>query len=528
MNNKKVLNEINRNRKIMGLDLIESSNENANSFRNHLSGLGYKSKSNMDDGGDLNPKFTSYIKLVSSELKKQLPDLKFIFGAGHDKWHKKFGKSRHNDGRAIDITILKNGDKYVSEKDKDILDAVSMVLCKMRKNLIGFTFIDEYRFPSAGSTGGHYHLSFSENNKDEHTSTPKFCGTLKLDSKFKFDFGKDTDKTERKKEKETSEPSVIDKLLDTFGLKELSDVDTDNPDTFINKVKDVFGDDSVEDDNGDFTILGIGLEDMVSAAKKLFGESVNNRKILAEKESKVLNKFSGDIQNGPKYHGSRPLGNWQSDNAWDLFAPANTQWNSITKGKVIRVYNTGKSSGKVYGTQVTVEGMDGFPTIFYTHLKDVTVKKGDIVDIGTPIGKISEWGQSKSTHVHVGLPVGEHIKDLLSSDYSKPKGESSSFFDFKTDKDEDETKTNKKEPDLIDKLLDTFGIKSISDIETEKDSEDFANKVSTVFGDDKVLKKDDNSFEIFGYSLDELIDKAKSLFEQRLNEEINKMKKPLK
>jgi murein DD-endopeptidase MepM/ murein hydrolase activator NlpD len=163
----------------------------------------------------------------------------------------------------------------------------------------------------------------------------------------------------------------------------------------------------------------------INRYRELMGEEPLNESIITEREVRVLSNFKGDIQNGPKYHQSRALGNWQSDNAWDLFAPAGTKWYAITKGTVSKVYNTGKNSGKIYGTQVTVKGEDGFPNIFYTHLKNVVVSVGDKVDIGDLIGEVSEWGKSKGTHVHVGLPYGKHIDKLLSSDYSKPKGFSS-------------------------------------------------------------------------------------------------------
>lgn len=136
--------------------------------------------------------------------------------------------------------------------------------------------------------------------------------------------------------------------------------------------------------------------------------------ILVEKETNIGGPFKTDLENGPKNHGSRALGNWQSDNAWDVFAPAGTVVNSYTNGTVIKVRDTGKNSGKIFGTQVTVKGSDGYPDIFYTHLKDVKLKKGDNVKVGDRIGLISEWvGHDKMTHVHIGLPRGNHLRDLL-------------------------------------------------------------------------------------------------------------------
>jgi hypothetical protein len=138
------------------------------------------------------------------------------------------------------------------------------------------------------------------------------------------------------------------------------------------------------------------------------------RQILNEKETNIGGPFKTDLENGPKNHGSRALGNWQSDNAWDIFAPPGSVVNSYTNGKVLKVKASGKRSGKIYGTQVTVTGDEGYPDIFYTHLKNVNLQKGDVVKVGDKIGEVSEWDTSpKSTHVHIGLPRGKHLRDLL-------------------------------------------------------------------------------------------------------------------
>jgi len=145
-----------------------------------------------------------------------------------------------------------------------------------------------------------------------------------------------------------------------------------------------------------------------------FQEKLMDKKLtLKESTTIVQGNLKTDLENGPANHGARAFGNWQSDNAWDMFAPAGTIVNSFTDGKVLRVYDTGKSTGKVYGTQVTIEGEGKYPTIFYTHLKNVGLSAGQKVKVGDKIGEISEWGTSKLTHVHVGLPYGLHLKDLL-------------------------------------------------------------------------------------------------------------------
>ena len=136
--------------------------------------------------------------------------------------------------------------------------------------------------------------------------------------------------------------------------------------------------------------------------------------LLLEEVVNIGGPFTVDLENGPANHSKRKLGNWQSDNAWDVFAPAGSVVNSYTNGKVIKVRDTGKNSGKIYGTQVSIKGTDGYSDIFYTHLKNVALKVGDVVSVGDKIGEVSEWvGHDKSTHVHIGLPEGKHLRDLL-------------------------------------------------------------------------------------------------------------------
>ena len=141
---------------------------------------------------------------------------------------------------------------------------------------------------------------------------------------------------------------------------------------------------------------------------------VDKRLSLKESNTTIGGKFKVDLENGPLNHGKRAFGNWESDNAWDVFAPAGTVVNSYTEGTVSRIRDTGKNSGKVFGTQVSIKGMNNYPDIFYTHLKNVSLKKGDTVKVGDVIGVISEWvGHDNMTHVHIGLPRGKHLRDLL-------------------------------------------------------------------------------------------------------------------
>jgi hypothetical protein len=152
-------------------------------------------------------------------------------------------------------------------------------------------------------------------------------------------------------------------------------------------------------------------------------------------ETKILPKIFGDVkpgwgdnknsgyENGPKNHGSRPLGNWESDNAWDIFAKPGTKVYAILPGKVKKVKVTNKKSGKIFGTQVSITGTDSYPNTFYTHLKNVGLKVGDEIKVGDLVGEISEWDSAPTiTHVHIGIDNKKHIKDYLSVDGTLLKG----------------------------------------------------------------------------------------------------------
>ena len=98
------------------------------------------------------------------------------------------------------------------------------------------------------------------------------------------------------------------------------------------------------------------------------------------------------------------------------------------------------------------------------------------------------------------------------------------------------------EEDKDEKLLNKIGLKKLADMDLDKDGKKFSKEMSDLFGgkkekkDDKEKDKEEKEDEddegmfkdIFGISLGDLVKKAKGLFEQRLHEDINKMKKPLR
>jgi len=197
---------------------------------------------------------------------------------------------------------------------------------------------------------------------------------------------------------------------------------------------------------------------------------------LTLKESTVsVGPFKGDLQNGPKNHASRAFGNWQSDNAWDLFAPIGTTVNSFTNGVVIKKRQSSGKNSKVYGTQITIKGEDGFPNIFYTHLDGVDLSIGDYVNVGDYIGQVANWPGHKATHVHVGLPYGNHIDDLLVNydaifkDGKKIKGYKKNSGEEPLDSVEDvPLNMVKASPEMILKLIEMLKSKNIKSSDIKK------------------------------------------------------------
>ena len=257
----------------------------ASSVRSHLEGLGYETKKTMDEVGDLTPEFGNVLKKVASSFKQKLPHLRIRFGSGRDIFHKNYPSSRHNKGNAIDVVF-----KDVSKRDDDELDNISTLLCALRKKYPGFTFIDEYRHPSAHATGPHYHFSYSDSKKDEGHGTSEFCSSLKnIDNLDDIDF----DSIETVSQKE---PSKLDKFLDSVGLGDLSDAkpgDKESQKTLVDKAKELFSDDDVKDSDEGFEIFGYKLDDILDKVKDILPqfESEQKKKQIVEDIERIKSKM---------------------------------------------------------------------------------------------------------------------------------------------------------------------------------------------------------------------------------------------
>lgn len=153
-----------------------------------------------------------------------------------------------------------------------------------------------------------------------------------------------------------------------------------------------------------------------------------------------------------------------------------------------------------------------------------------VKDLEYSVGQIYGHGEvNKHKARNEGQTCKAFIKKYWSSDLSdlEEKMKEEDLF-----KDLDKSSADE---DKIEKLLNKIGLKKLADMDLDKDGKKFSKEISDLFGgkkDDKEEKNDEDDEgvfkDIFGISLGDLVNKAKGLFERQLQEDINKMKKPLK
>jgi murein DD-endopeptidase MepM/ murein hydrolase activator NlpD len=70
----------------------------------------------------------------------------------------------------------------------------------------------------------------------------------------------------------------------------------------------------------------------------------------------------------------------------------------------------------LFGAGFTVNSANGLPDVYYTHLKDCTVGKGDTVKCGQLLGYVMDFPGSDYDHLHIGVEPGHNIKEFLNPD----------------------------------------------------------------------------------------------------------------
>ena len=140
------------------INLLEIS---SSEFRTKIKTLGHKEKgSELTSGGELNPKLLDILSLFLDEWTKIGGNgCKLQFTAGNDKFHQD-RNSKHKIGDAVDVTLPTTCHSKFTE-----------LLNTYTKKYPGFVYIDEYKNPSQGATGGHFHINIGGGANTETTTS---------------------------------------------------------------------------------------------------------------------------------------------------------------------------------------------------------------------------------------------------------------------------------------------------------------------------------------------------------------------
>ena len=104
----------------------------------------------------------------------------------------------------------------------------------------------------------------------------------------------------------------------------------------------------------------------------------------------------------------------------DLIAPVGTDVMATASGKVVKVERSKRNRGNV----VEIDHLNGYVTT-YSHLSDILVRKGQMVQAGKIIGRVGNTGTSFAPHLHYQVifngepsdPMNYFISELDMNDY---------------------------------------------------------------------------------------------------------------
>lgn len=159
-----------------------------------------------------------------------------------------------------------------------------------------------------------------------------------------------------------------------------------------------------------------GLSEMVST-KNEFKEFLMNE---AESQSDEL--FGGKNVTIPADDAHKGQSGWQSSNAWDIPTAIDDPVYAVVGGTVATFNDYGptptvKDNKTLFGVGFTVDSDNGLPDVYYTHLKNPTVKIGDKISCGQLLGYVMDFPNSSYDHLHIGVESG-HVRQFINDDGS--------------------------------------------------------------------------------------------------------------
>lgn len=139
----------------------------------------------------------------------------------------------------------------------------------------------------------------------------------------------------------------------------------------------------------------------------------------AQKLYPVLGKVKWTSLGGPEAHAGRAMGNWQSDNAIDLGAPAGTPIYAPARGQLTGGFGSSSNGSNVWGNRLTLDPRRaGLPDWFMTHMGNYApgLDAGDKVKRGELLGYIGDMPGYPS-HLHMGQEFGDPTSTVTKNLY---------------------------------------------------------------------------------------------------------------
>jgi murein DD-endopeptidase MepM/ murein hydrolase activator NlpD len=197
--------------------------------------------------------------------------------------------------------------------------------------------------------------------------------------------------------------------------------------------------------------------------------------------------FGGSRVNIPANGSHAGQTGWQSENAWDIPADIGTPVYAIADGVLETFRDYGEKPIRVggktlFGVGFTVDSDGGLPDVYYTHLKDTKVKKGDRVKCGQLLGFVMDFPNSSYDHVHIGVEYGHDIREFLTKEGKiKCNGKTISVGSPIETSEVPPSSSTEEEKSLLDKILNSeFGGKKIKDLITDVE-DDFTSFVRGLY-----------------------------------------------
>ena len=230
-----------------------------------------------------------------------------------------------------------------------------------------------------------------------------------------------------------------------------------------------------------------------------------NKTFIDEVSSTSSSLFGGSSVKIPSDGAHKGQSGWQSNNAWDIPTPIGSPVYAVADGVVATFTDYGptpiRKNGKtLFGAGFTVNSSNGLPDVYYTHLKDCTVKRGDSIECGQLLGYVMDFPGSSYDHLHIGVESGHNIKEFLnadgtlkcggtiSGDVSEPIQSTSD-----SDKTTSDVTTKPDEEDIETKFL--RGIAGQLGLKEEKFYSKLGNRTSTSFGRITIPSRDNSNIK---------------------------------